>query len=69
MTSPRQMMTSYIKKKLHSHVREKILGEVTEGILKIGYGSGVTQQKVEITVEKRWTQVRGPEIGCRQSLI
>ena len=57
------------QKKLHSHVREKILGKVTEGISKIGYGSRVTQQKVEIIVEKRWTQVRGPEIGCRQSLI
>ena len=68
MTSPRQVMTSY-QKKLHSHVQEKILGKVTKGISKIGYGSGVTQQKVEIIVEKRWTQVRGPEIGCRQSLI
>ena len=38
------------KNKLHSHVREKILGKVTKGILKIGYGSGVTQQKVGLGV-------------------
>ena len=38
------------KIKLHSHVREKILGKVTKGILKIGYGSGVTQQKVGLGV-------------------
>ena len=34
------------RKKLHSHVREKILGKVTKGIFKIGDGSGVTQQKI-----------------------
>ena len=33
------------RKKLHSHVRDKILGKVTEGIFKICYGSGVMQQK------------------------
>ena len=38
------------RKKSHSHVREKILGKVTEGILKIGYGSGVMQQKVGLGV-------------------
>ena len=38
------------RKKLHSNVREKILGKVTEGILKIGYGSGVMQQKVGLGV-------------------
>ena len=36
--------------KLHNHVREKIIGKVTKGILKIGYGSGVTQQKVGLVV-------------------
>ena len=34
------------RKKLHGHVREKILGKVIKGILEICYGSGVTQQKV-----------------------
>ena len=34
------------RNKLHGHVREKILGKVTEGILEICYGSGVMQQKV-----------------------
>ena len=38
------------RNKLYSHVREKILGKVTEGILEIGYGSGVTQQKVFLGV-------------------
>ena len=38
------------RNKLQSHVREKILGKVTKGILKIGYGSGVTQQKVGLGV-------------------
>ena len=38
------------RNKLHSHVREKSLGKVTKGILKIGYGSGVTQQKVDLGV-------------------
>ena len=38
------------RNKLHSHVREKILGKVTKGILKIGNGSGVTQQKVGLGV-------------------
>ena len=38
------------RKKLHGHVRDKILGKVTEGISKIGYGSGVTQQKVGLGV-------------------
>ena len=45
------------RKKLHSHVREKILGKVTEGILKIGYGSGVTQQKVGLGVNSRGQEV------------
>ena len=38
------------KKKLHSHVRDKILGKVTEGIFKIGHGSGVMQQKIGLGV-------------------
>ena len=38
------------RKKLHSHVREKILGKVTKGILEICYGSGVTRQKVGLGV-------------------
>ena len=38
------------RKQLRSHVREKILGKVTKGNLKIGYGSGVTQQKVGLGV-------------------
>ena len=38
------------RKELYSHVQEKILGKVTKGILKIGYGSGVTQQKVGLGV-------------------
>ena len=38
------------RKKLHSHVRDKILGKVTEGIFKICYGSGVMQQKVGLGV-------------------
>ena len=38
------------KNKLHSHVREKFLGNVTKGILKTGYGSGVSQQKVGLGV-------------------
>ena len=38
------------RNKLHSHVRDKILGKVTEGIFKIGYGSGVMQQKVGLGV-------------------
>ena len=39
------------RNKLHSHVREKILGKVTKGIFKIGYhGSEVTQQKVGLGV-------------------
>ena len=38
------------RKKLHSHVRDKILGKVTEGIFKICYGSGVIQQKVGLGV-------------------
>ena len=38
------------RKKLHSHVREKILGKVTKGIFKICYGSGVMQQKVGLGV-------------------
>ena len=33
------------RKKLHFHVREKILWKVTKGILEICYGSGVMQQK------------------------
>ena len=33
------------RNKLHSHVREKIWGKVTKGILEICYGSGVMQQK------------------------
>ena len=35
---------------LHSHVRDKILGKVTEIIFKICYGSGVMQQKVGLRV-------------------
>ena len=38
------------RKKLHGHVRDKILGKVTEGIFKICYGSGVMQQKVGLRV-------------------
>ena len=38
------------RKKLHSHVRDRILGKVTEGIFKICYGSGVMQQKVGLGV-------------------
>ena len=38
------------RKKLHNHVRDKILGKVTEGIFKICYGSGVIQQKVGLGV-------------------
>ena len=38
------------RKMLHSHVRDKILGKVTEGIFKICYGSGVMQQKVGLGV-------------------
>ena len=38
------------RNKLHSHVRDKILGKVTEGIFKICYGSGVMQQKVGLGV-------------------
>ena len=34
------------RSKLHRHVREKILGKVTKGILEICHGSGVMQQKV-----------------------
>ena len=34
------------RNKLHSHVREDIMGKVTKEIFKIGFGSGVTQQKV-----------------------
>ena len=33
------------RKKLHSHMREKMLGKVTKGILEICYGSGVRQAK------------------------
>ena len=36
------------KNNLHNHVREKILGKVTKGILEICYGSGVMQQKVSL---------------------
>ena len=32
-----QVVTSYQEEKLHSHVRDKILGKVTEGIFKICY--------------------------------
>ena len=38
------------RKKLQAYVREKILGEVTEGILRNCYGSGVMQQKVGLGV-------------------
>ena len=38
------------RNKLYSHVRERILGKVTKGIFKIGYGSGVTPQKVGLGV-------------------
>ena len=38
------------RKKLHGHVRDKILGKVTDGIFKICYGSGVMQQKVGLGV-------------------
>ena len=38
------------RKGLHGHVRDKILGKVTEGIFKICYGSGVMQQKVGLGV-------------------
>ena len=38
------------RKKLHSHVREKMLEKVTKGILEICYGSGVTQQNVGLGV-------------------
>ena len=34
------------RNKLHSHVREKILGKVTKGILEICYGSMGMQQNV-----------------------
>ena len=34
------------RNKLHGHVREKILGNVTKGILEICDSSGVMQQKV-----------------------
>ena len=37
-------------RKSYSHVREGILGRVTEGILEICYGSGVTQHKVGLRV-------------------
>ena len=38
------------RNKLHGHVREKILGKVTEGIFEICYGSGVMHQKVGLGV-------------------
>ena len=38
------------RNKLHGHVREKILGKVTEGILEICCGSRVMQQKVGLGV-------------------
>ena len=38
------------RNRLHRHVWEKILGKVTKGIFKIGYGSGVMQQKVGLGV-------------------
>ena len=38
------------RKNLYGHVRDKILGKVTEGIFKICYGSGVMQQKVGLGV-------------------
>ena len=44
MTSPRQVMTSYIKNKV-TYAGENF-GEITKGILEICYGSGVMQQKV-----------------------
>ena len=40
----------HIKKKSHSHMRDKVLGKVTEGIFKICYGLGVMQQKVGLGV-------------------
>ena len=52
MTSPRQVVTLYQKNKLlHNHVREKILGIVTEEILEIFYGLGVLQQNVGLRVK------------------
>ena len=38
------------RNKLRGHVRENILGKVTEEILEICYGSGVMQQKVGMGV-------------------
>ena len=38
------------RNKLHSHVRKKILGKVTERILELCYGSGVMQLKVGLGV-------------------
>ena len=46
------------RNELHIHVRKKILGKVTKGIVEICYGSGVMQLKVESIVYNVLSQLR-----------